>query len=372
VNVLFLDPYHTGSHAAFSEGWRARSRHEIEILSLPGRHWKWRMRHAAWTLAQRAAALAGEVDAVVATDMIDLAAWRGLAPAALARLPHVLYMHENQLVYPDAHKSERDHHFGFTNILSCAAADAVWWNSGWHRDVFFDAAAALCARMPDFAPTDALARGRVASAVMPPGIDVAPGPARAAGAPLRLVWAARWEPDKGPDDFFAAVRALVARGVDIRVDVVGRSSAPLPLFDDARRELGDRIDQWGWLPSRDDYHAVLRRADVVVSTARHEFFGIAVVEAVAAGAFPLVPRRLAYPEVLASFESPGVDDGTYDGTVADLVDRLQALAARKATGELWQGDPERGRRAVAGYAWDRRAAAMDDALPADQAATVRR
>lgn len=363
MRILFLDPYHTGSHAAFSDGWRARSRHQIEILPLPGRHWKWRMRHAAWTLAQQASSLAG-VDAVVATDMIDLAAWRGLAPAALARLPHVLYMHENQLVYPDAHKTERDHHYGFTNILSCAAADAVWWNSGWHRDVFFDAAAALCARMPDFVPTDALERGRAASAVMPPGIDVAPGPPRGAGGPLRLLWAARWEADKGPDDFFAAVRALVAGGVDVRLDVVGRSSKPLPLFEAARAELGDRIDQWGWLPSRGDYQATLQRADVVVSTARHEFFGIAVVEALAAGAFPLVPRRLAYPEVLGAFAAPGADDGSYDGSVADLAARLEALAARKRAGALWQGDADRGRRAVSGYAWEPRAAAMDAALSA--------
>ncbi len=363
MKVLFLDPYHSGSHAAFSSGWRARSRHQIEILPLPGRHWKWRMRHAAWTLAQQAAALAGHVDAVVATDMIDLAAWRGLAPGAMARLPHVLYMHENQLVYPDAHARERDHHYGFTNILSCAAADAVWWNSGWHRDVFFDAAAELCARMPDFVPTDAIERGRTASAVMPPGIDVMPGPPRADG-PLRLLWAARWEADKGPDELFAAVRAAVSRGVDLRLDVVGRSSKPLPLFAAAHAELAGHIDQWGWLPSRGDYQATLQRADVIVSTARHEFFGIAVVEAVAAGAFPLVPRRLAYPEVLSSFAAPDADDGSYDGSVADLVARLEALAARKAAGTLWQGDAERGRRAVSAYAWQRRAAAMDDALDA--------
>jgi len=33
-----------------------------------------------------------------------------------------------------------------------------------------------------------------------------------------------------------------------------------------------------------------------VSTAQHEFFGLAVVEAIAAGAFPVLPNRLVYPE----------------------------------------------------------------------------
>ena len=47
------------------------------------------------------------------------------------------------------------------------------------------------------------------------------------------------------------------------------------------------------------YLKILSEADIIVSTAIHEFFGISVVEAIAAGAYPLLPKRLAYPEVLA-------------------------------------------------------------------------
>jgi glycosyltransferase involved in cell wall biosynthesis len=54
---------------------------------------------------------------------------------------------------------------------------------------------------------------------------------------------------------------------------------------------------WGWLEARRDYLELMASCDLVVSTARHEFFGVAVLEAVRAGCFPVLPDRLAYPEL---------------------------------------------------------------------------
>ena len=48
-------------------------------------------------------------------------------------------------------------------------------------------------------------------------------------------------------------------------------------------QLGERVVEFGFLP-RDDYLRLLNKADVVISAAKHEFFGISVVEALAAGA----------------------------------------------------------------------------------------
>ncbi len=366
LTVLALDAYHGGSHREFIDGWRRHTRHRVELLDLPGRHWKWRMRHAAWTMAGRAAALDGPFDAVLATDMLDLAAWRGLAPATLARVPAVIYFHESQIVYPDPRRGERDEHFLFTNLLSAAAAEQVWWNSGFHRDAFLHAAGDLLGRVPDHPPVDALERVRARSRVMYPGWEFGPAaarlPVRRSGPP-HLLWAARWESDKDPDCFLAALDRLIAAGIDFRVSLLGqRGGTQPPAFAAARARLGDRVAHWGWLDSREAYQAALAAADIIVSTALHEFFGIAVVEAVAAGCFPLVPRRQAYPEVLAGFARPGLDDGTHAGDADDLAARLAELCRRTTAGTLWQGDPERGRAAVAAYAWPVRAAAMDAAL----------
>ncbi|RMF84959.1 MAG: DUF3524 domain-containing protein, partial [Nitrospirae bacterium] len=139
LRLLALDPYHAGSHAAFTEGWRRHSRHRWTLLTCPGRHWRWRMRHAAVTLARAAAARAeagGAWDAVLCTDMLDLACFRGLAPRSVARLPAVVYFHESQLDYPVQVARERDLHFAYTNLTTALAADACWFNSRFHRDTF--------------------------------------------------------------------------------------------------------------------------------------------------------------------------------------------------------------------------------------------
>ena len=53
----------------------------------------------------------------------------------------------------------------------------------------------------------------------------------------------------------------------------------------------------GYLP-RSEYISLLSKTDVVVSSSMHEFFGISVVEALSAGAVPVLPKRLSYPEVV--------------------------------------------------------------------------
>ena len=63
---------------------------------------------------------------------------------------------------------------------------------------------------------------------------------------------------------------------------------------------------------------MLKSMDVVISTAEHEFFGIAVCEAIWAGAVPVLPRRLSYPELVTT-------DSLYDST--EHAARLIARAA---------------------------------------------
>jgi len=373
VNVLALESFYGGSHRAFLEGWAAHSRHDWTVLGLSPHHWKWRMRHGAISLAERVAVeIAGGAtwDCLLCSDMLDLACFRGLAPAAVAHLPAVAYFHENQLTYPVRGERERDYHFAFTNLTTAQAADAVWFNSAFHRDAFLTALPDWLRRMPDHAPLAAVDALRAKAAIHPPGIDpFPPRPARAPG-PLRILWAARWEHDKGPDDLLAALDLLATRGTDFRLGVIGEQFAEVPpAFAEIERRFAERIDHWGYQEGRAPYRACLAWADCIVSTAHHEFFGLAVAEAAAAGGFPILPRRVVYPELFPPDQ--GHAPSFYDGTPAGLADTLAAAADRLARDDLWQASPDRGRRAVEHFTWPILAPQLDTAVAAvtrDQAA----
>ncbi len=334
--ILALEPYYAGSqgggsHRAFLDGWRSRSRHQFTLLTLPASKWKWRMRQSAPRFAAEVAdrVAVGEVwDRVWASDMLALAEFRGLAPRQVAELPAVLYFHENQLTYPVRFEQERDWHFGLTNLISALAADRVWFNSAYHRDDLLQAIPDFLAPMPDFRSTDWGERIVAKAEVQPPGVSVSVDPEQTQG-PLRIAWAARWEHDKGPETFFAAISLLDDREVDFELAVMGETFRESPgVFAMSRERFADRITAWGYQAERTGYEQRLATSDVFVSTAAHEFFGIAAVEAALAGAVALLPRALSYPEVFAN-EAEGESVLFHTGDPESIAGHLSQLAERK-------------------------------------------
>ncbi len=336
MRILALEPYYGGSHQAFLDGWSALSRHDWTVLSLPPYKWKWRMRHAAVTFAEtvRNRFSAGtRWDLLFCSDMLNLAEFRGLLCRDLRWPATVVYFHENQLTYPVRVESERDYQFAMTNMTSALAADAAWFNSAFHRDEFLSALGTFLRRMPDHHPLDAIEAIRTKAQVHPPGVTAMPrSPDRTPG-PLRILWAARWEHDKNPEDFFQALTILRRRGIPFHLSVIGEQFRDTPpIFAQARQEFADSIDRWGYQANRAEYGAALREADVFVSTAQHEFFGLCAVEATLAGAFPLLPARLAYPEIFGLGKCEEAARFFYNGRPGALADRLAELAQFVSTG----------------------------------------
>jgi glycosyltransferase involved in cell wall biosynthesis len=307
VKVLLLSAYAAQSHLHWQNMLQAMfTDWQWRVLALPPRHFSWRIRGNAlfWSMAERDTLEEG-YDLLVATSMVDLATLRGLVPA-LARVPSVLYFHENQFAYPQAGQQHTLVEAQITSLYSALAADRVVFNSNYNLDSFMAGCRALLRKLPDCVPPAVVPQLMSTSTVLPVPLDercfdgAAPvWPAeRGAGRPLRLLWTGRFEHDKGPDGLLRILTVLEDQGLDYELAMVGQQfrQSP-PVFSEIQSVFEHRLVHFGYLQNPARYRALLHAADVVLSTAMHEFQGLAVMEAVAAGAWPVVPDRLVYPEM---------------------------------------------------------------------------
>ncbi len=356
--ILFMEPFFGGSHRDFAEGLIASSRHQIDLVSLPDRFWKWRMRGAALQWVKIIAA-STPYDAWIVTDLVSLAELKGIVGPPFP--PSLLYFHENQLSYPLSPGEALDVQFGFTNIASALAADQVVFNSRYQMNAFFHRLPAFLRQMPDHRPGWVIEAIRAKATVMYPGCRFPPGPApetlpRIGSEPPLILWNHRWEFDKNPELFFRVLDRMEAWGLPFRLALLGERYHKIPrCLADARRRLGHRIVVDKFEEDRGRYRQWLERGDVVVSTADQENFGISVVEAMRHGCIPILPRRLSYPEVLPIHFH---DQFLYDSE-EQLTERLAFSLTRLETArQLAVGLPE----AMERFAWSKRIDTFDTAL----------
>jgi glycosyltransferase involved in cell wall biosynthesis len=339
LSIWLLNPYATGSHRAWADGYAAQSRHQVHVLEMQGYFWKWRMHGGALELASQARSLLAEgerPEVLLATSMTNLPAFLALVRRELGSIPVLLYMHENQLTYPPPPGTKRDLTYGMIQHLSMSAADAVRFNSAYHLEAWFAEAPRLLKHFPDYNHLKSIDTTRARSAVLPVGCDLHRldrdrAAARHESPPL-ILWNQRWEYDKDPQTMLAALYALADEGVAFRVALAGESFRVQPTeFAAACERLGPRLVNYGYVESEADYARLLWSADIVLSTAIHEFFGMGVTEAIYCGAIPVLPRRLSYPELLpvAAHEHCLYDD--FDGLISKL---RAALAQPRAHPDL--------------------------------------
>jgi glycosyltransferase involved in cell wall biosynthesis len=336
---LFLEPYYGGSHKVFADQ-HIQDDSDWKLLTLPATKWRWRMRHAAIEFAKilNAQYADHEWEQVFATDMMNFAEFVALAPKNIRDAEKILYFHENQLTYPDSSKTEKDYHYAFTNFVSATAADKIVFNSHYHKNEFLTAVKQLLKRMPDYSPIDQVDEIALKSSVLYPPTNISFKPQQKNNDAPIITWAARWEEDKNPKDFFDAIDLLVESGAKFRINVMGgnsESSSIGYIFDAFKMKYATIIDVWGF-PSRAEYEQTLSKTNIFVSTALHEFYGITAVEAHQAGAFCVLPNRLAYPEVFAEKDRYVLYDGTVEQLAKAISFRFNEYYNMKTEGIIYE------------------------------------
>jgi glycosyltransferase involved in cell wall biosynthesis len=265
-------------------------------------------------------------DAVYVNTTV-LPAWVLLA--RLARRRVVVHVHEAEWPGPA----------GLQRLLLAPllAADRVVANSAF-------TAAVLTRRLPALAERTVVVPNPVHAAG-----EVQPARPRIEG-PVRLLYVGRLSPRKGPQVAVAALAALLDRGVDARLSLVGSVFEGYEWFEDQLRAtvraegLADRVDFVGF---RAEVRPLLVAADaVLVPSLLDESFGNTAVEAVMAGRPVVVSALGGLREATEGFTAvrlvePGRPDLWADavaGLVADW-DRVREAAARDAGEARRRHDP---------------------------------
>lgn len=337
MRILVLSAYDAASHRRWRQGLVERlDEHDWQVLSLPARHFRWRIRGNSlyWARSHRDV-LERDWDVVLATSMVDLSALRGMCPA-LASAHTVVYFHENQFAYPTTDHQHDDVSPAVVNLYTALCADRVAFNSRYNLESFLEGTRRFLERMPDFVPQgvveDLSSRSEVLPVPLAEGCFGSHHP-RSDGQPLSIVWNHRWEYDKGPERLLALVERLSAFGSPFRLHLVGRPFRRVP---PALARLGEMLPAgdprrgvWGRVEDETAYRSLLATADVVLSTALHDFQGLAILEGMAAGCLPVVPDRQAYPEwVPADYRY--ADGGSGDEGIAREANAAAAKIAEVA------------------------------------------
>ncbi|REG83322.1 tRNA-queuosine alpha-mannosyltransferase domain-containing protein [Marinomonas pollencensis] len=305
MRILLISAYEASSHKAWANSLMSQlAEHDWSYMALPARHFAWRIRGNAMSFAfdpKFKTLLEKPYDLIIATSMTDCVGLKAFCPD-LQNIPWFVYFHENQFAYPASAQQQGLVEMQMVTLYSALAADQCIFNSQFNKDSFFSGARALLTKLPDYVSPDWLnVTEEKAKVLAVPISQLRAEPSRQkrqAGGPVRLVWSARWEYDKGPDRLLAILQELKRRHVPFEIAILGEQFRTIPKeFEQIKQDFSEYIHQFGYAQNRQDYLNCLATADMVLSTALHEFQGLAVLEAVSLGCVPVLPNRQVYPEL---------------------------------------------------------------------------
>ncbi|BCL60935.1 glycosyl transferase family 1 [Desulfomarina profundi] len=305
--ILVLEPYYGGSHKQFLDGLCHHVSAEYTLMTLPARKWKMRMQLAAPWFYKQIRKLESQkryFDTVLCSTFVDVGMLKGLLSGLNGWNPSarfLTYFHENQFSYPGQIPDPTRFQFTAINFNSGLVSDGIAFNTIYNYESFLKGCRKYIKKAADMDLVWVIDALRKKSTVLYPPLDftcIDRGGRKKNNRVPVIVWNHRWEHDKNPEDFFNTLTELELNRIDFRLILLGQKFRFYPdCFDRAMERFETKIFHCGYVESYDRYVTFLKQADIVISTAFHEFYGISVIEAVRAGCYPLLPDRLSYPEL---------------------------------------------------------------------------
>ena len=304
MKILYVEPYYSGSHKSWINSYQKKSNNNIEILSLPGKKWKWRMHGGAIELANQFNHNNKNFDLILCSDMLNLPVFKSLCNKNILDSKIAMYFHENQLSYPwspkDADvKYKRDLHYAFINYTSSLVSDFNFFNSEYHYNSYINELKKYLNKMPDFKNKSNINIIKKKSKVLYLGCDLKNMFSNT--TPNKnpvILWNHRWEYDKNPNLFFNTLFQLKKEKIKFSLIVVGKKYTQFPeIFSKARDLLKNEIIYFGYCESKSKYISLLNESDILPVTSNQDFFGISIMEAISCNCYPILPNRLTYPEL---------------------------------------------------------------------------
>lgn len=341
------------SHQTWAEGYKRAANHDVELIIVPTDRWKWRM---LASVAEYEHKISDDCEILIIDGMFDITVLVALLKSrSHERCPRIfVYMHENQLTTPftekDRDKRNNTHwHYGLAHLRSMMVADGLIFNSQQHLDVFGDALPKL---INSQCPRDTVAwhlqKARklleTKCTILRYGLDLSKSDLNfdsklstlnPTHIPI-LLWNARLEEDKNPESFLQLLHNLRKAKQLFQLIILGTDPSKDRKWQTRfEKEFSEELLHLGWCSERKEYIKWLEKADIVISTANHETFGISIVESVWYGALPFLPLRLSYPEIFPPDDFPDHFYASARESLPKLIKLFQTL-----------GDPNRKKNSV--------------------------
>jgi len=308
AHIALIEPFYTGSHKKWAEEFKNNSQHNINIYSLSGRFWKWRMHGAAISIASKVLTSNKEFDIFLVSDFLNLSIFKSLVVEKYPKAKFYIYFHENQLTYPWSSEDQdvklnRDQNYSFINYSSALVADKIFFNSNFHRGVFLESLKPFLKQFPDEQNLWSIDVIKKKSNVLSLALELPKMESNLEKVQGAILWNHRWEYDKNPEEFFKTLVKIKERNIDFKLIVLGEKTNKYPeIFNWAKEFFKDEIIHFGYVSSKKKYWELLQKSVILPVTSKQDFFGISIVEAIHANVYPLLPNRLVYPEHLPEEE----------------------------------------------------------------------